>query len=158
MNILFGIVLILLIIFTYRVTNTYRLKQIKLAFHRFEKARTEYIEPPRPYSKSYIELIQLLSSIHSIKQKKLILIISQMIKDYAILTGHISNVKWSEDLSLLINNPNMWYRNYSNEISLITQPGVFRKKNSSTIFYQKLINILTEVQQVFGIPLIPKME
>ncbi len=158
MNLFYGIVLVLLIIITSRTINMYRMKYIKLVTYHFEKAKTEYIEPPRPYSKSYNELLRLLTSVHSRKQKELIVMLSQLIKDYAELTGQMDNIMRNKNLILLINEPKAWYRHYSQEMTLITRSGVFHKKDPSEIFYQKFIEILTEVQQVLGIPLISKME
>ncbi|MFX1282522.1 MAG: hypothetical protein ACFFB5_02665 [Promethearchaeota archaeon] len=163
MNIFYIIILIVVIIFTYRTINSYSQGQIKKSDYDFKKAKTRYIDPPRPNSNSYNELIRLISSNYSRRHKQVILMLSQLIRDYMKLTGEEDKIKCSENLILLIKDPNGWYRHYSDEMALKTHSGtlysrIFRKKDSSEIFYQKLLIIIEEVQQVLGIPLISIME
>ncbi len=155
MNISFIIILILLIIFTYRVINSYSLKQFKSVIYHLERAKAEYIEPPRPHSKSYIDFLQLASSIHSSQQKRLTLVLSQLIKDNIEIRRQTGNLMCSENLNLLINDPNGWYRQQS---ALIVRSGSSRKKDLPDILYKQYIQILNEVEELLGISLISKME
>ena len=131
------------------------LKQVKGINYHFEKAKTEYVEPDRPHSKSYSDFLQLSSSVHSRQQKRAILVLSQMINDYIELADQAGNLKCSEDLTLLINDPNAWYRLHS---ALITRSGAPRKKDLTDIFFKHYMQILNEVQQILDISLVPEKD
>lgn len=152
---IFIIIILILVILTYRVINSQRPKQIQPVLYHFEKAKTEYIEPSRPHSKSFNDFLQLASGVHAKQHEKLTQILSQLIKDYIKLKDHEGNLVFSESLNLFISDPKGWYRHQS---ALITSSSKLRKKDSSDIFYNHFVQILEELQQLLDIVLLPKME
>ena len=155
MDILFVSLLVLVISLTVWAINTYRSKRVDSKVNQFKKGKTEYLEPPRPHSESYENFLRLTSSIYSKQQKKIVLTMSQLIKDYINLGGIITvsdeSLNLSESLKLLLTDPDKWY--YL-QLNTIDRSELSRKEGLS----EQYIQILDEVQQLLNISLISEME
>lgn len=150
MNELFMIMLLLLIILTLVALNPYRLKHIKQKPYRFEKAKTNYIVPPRPLSNTYSNYHKLTSSVYKRRYRELALLLSQLINEYIELNGQFGTLLGSKNLNLLIDDPDGWYRL---QLDLFTQSDRFTRISLTHFIRENYIQILNEVQQVLEVPL-----
>ncbi len=152
MDVLYISLLILLIFLTFWAINSHRVKQKESQTPQFKKARTEYLKPPRPHSESYNNFFRLASSVYSKQQKKIALVLSQLIKDYMELSDHSSERKnLSENLKLILTDPDEWFLL---QLDLIDRSEVSRKQGLSKSYIQ----VLDEVQHLLNISLVFEME
>lgn len=126
---------------------------VEIVTHSFEKGKTEYTEPPRPHSKTFGDFLQLALMSTPNRQKKLTQVFSLLIQEYIEIGEH--NGKYSENLTLLINNPNQWLQDQHDHIK---RTNLSRKRYTSDILYERFIEILIEVQDLLGIPLLSEIE
>lgn len=154
MDVLYISLIILLIFLTFWAINSFRSKRIEENTYLFEKAKTEYLKPPRPHSELYTDFLQLTSSAYSKQQVKIALVLSQLIKDYMELSGHTvssESINLSKNLKLLLTDPDEWF---SLQLNFIDRSELSRKEGLS----KRYIQILDEVQQLLNIPLVSEME
>ncbi len=121
--------------------------------HSFKKGKTEYIEPPRPHSKTFGDFLQLALMSTPNRQKKLTQVFSLLIKEYIESEDHTGN--YSENLTLLLNDPNKWILDQHDQIN---RTNLSRNRYTSDILYEQFIQILIEVQALLGITLLSEME
>ncbi len=121
--------------------------------YTFKKGKTEYIEPPRPHSKTFGDFLQLALMSTPNRQKKLTQVFSLLIQENIEIGEHTG--KYSENLILLVNDPNKWLLDQHNQIS---RTNLSRERYTSDILYEQFIQILIEVQELLGVTLLSEME
>lgn len=154
MDILFISLLVLVIFLTIWAINSYKSQQVDRNGYQFEKGKTQYLDPLRPHSELYKNYIRLTSSVYSKQQKKIALVMSQLIKEYFDLKSQtpISDIKnLSKNLRLFLTDPDEWF---SLQLNFIDRSELPRKEGLS----KQYIQILDEVQQLLSITLLSEME
>ncbi|MFX1515989.1 MAG: hypothetical protein ACFFC6_06745 [Promethearchaeota archaeon] len=149
MDIIYISILLWLILIAFWAINSYRFKQDSESYV-FEKAKTEYFEPPRPHSESYNNFLKLTSSEYVKVQEKLPAVLAQLIKGYLEAVGYSTvnndSIDFSENLKLLLTDPDEWFFLQLNIIDFSNLP-----RNDELA--KRYIQILDEVEQTLGISL-----
>jgi hypothetical protein len=155
MDILFVSLLVLVIFLTIWAINSYKAQQVKKKkSYLFKKGKAQYLDPPRPHSELYKNYIRLTSSVYSKQQKKIALVMSQLITEYFNLNSQtpISESKnLSKNLRLFLTDPDEWF---SLQLDIIDRSELPRKKG----FSKQYIQIINEVEQLLSITLLSEME
>ena len=145
-------VLIALIFVGYRVISSYRIKEEEiLNVYSFKKGKTEYIDPPRPLSTTFSNLLQLAMMSTPKQQKQLTDTFSRLINEQIDIELASSEIQYSASLKRLIEDPDAWFKEIYDQTA---NTGIFRNKHTSEILYEKFIKILAEIQEIFDIPLL----
>ncbi|MFX0014759.1 MAG: hypothetical protein ACFFB2_00835 [Promethearchaeota archaeon] len=151
MDPLFIVLLLVLIILTFWAINSYKRNEEEKVTKHFRKAKTKYIEPPRPHSISYSRFFRLASSVYSKQKEELAMALSRSIKEYIDLTGEEGNLQTSENLNLLINDPERWAH--------LQKDLIFRSNlNYQEEIMNQYIQILNELQGLLDIKLVYEKE
>ncbi|MFX1505125.1 MAG: hypothetical protein ACFFDC_03325 [Promethearchaeota archaeon] len=154
MDILFVSLLVLVILLTIWAINSYKAQQVEKKSYLFKKGKIQYLDPPRPHSELYKNYIRLTSSVYSKQQKKIALVMSQLIMEYFNLNNQtpISESKnLSKNLKLFLTDPDEWF---SLQLDIIDRSELPRKEGLS----KQYIQILDEVQQLLSITLLSEKE
>ncbi|MFX0123142.1 MAG: hypothetical protein ACFFAE_05850 [Candidatus Hodarchaeota archaeon] len=126
----------------------------KGGYRRFLKAKKEYIDPPRPRSKSYFDFLQLAKMTSRTRQERLTHVVSQLIKEHSKLSNQTEKLEYSENLISLITDPYKWFLKQEEKINK-SDVAILEDKTSEHL-YEQFTQILTEYQQLTGISLFPK--
>ncbi|MFX0094406.1 MAG: hypothetical protein ACFFBD_21900 [Candidatus Hodarchaeota archaeon] len=115
--------------------------------NKFKKAKTEYIDPPRPHSHSFKNYFGLASLKNPLHYQKMAFTLSNLIKDNIKLLNQTRRIDYSENLSNLMNNPREWLNNQYDQIA---KSGISNEKYTSEFFYEQFNQILNEVEQIIS--------
>ena len=123
--------------------------------YQFKKGDTEFKDPFRTHSKSFYTYMQLAFMTTPNRQKQLVNQLSDRINETKNAKIHVSQNNFSPSLSLLLEDPETWLTNILKSTHTIR---IKRKKITSDILYDEIIKILTEVNSLYDIEILPNLE
>ncbi|MHA2174654.1 MAG: hypothetical protein ACXABI_07485 [Candidatus Hodarchaeales archaeon] len=122
---------------------------------KLKKGTTVFKDPIRPHSKSFYTYLQLAFMTTPNRQKRLVQMLSERLKDSLEYHPQYSNKKMSKDLELLINDPNQWLQTQYSKISISR---FSRNKIGSDILHKRIIELLVEVKDIYDLQILPNLE
>jgi hypothetical protein len=122
---------------------------------KLKKGTTVFKDPIRPHSKSFYTYLQLAFMTTPNRQKRLVQMLSERLKDSLEYHPQYSTKKMSKDLELLINDPNQWLQTQYSKISISR---FSRNKIGSDILHKRIIELLVEVKDIYDLQILPNLE
>jgi len=155
-EIMFPFMVMILAFFVWRAIKSFWSQEIDVSknFH-FKKGDTEYKDPARPHSKSFYTYMQLAFMTTPNRQQELVKLLSIRLKETKELHTHTSKKKLSSNVTLLMEDPEEWLKNAQKKMS---SPRFNRRKFSSDILYEEILQILTEVNSIYDVRILPNLE
>ena len=155
-ELMFPFMVMILAFFVWRAIKSFWSLEIDMSQkHQFRKGETEYQDPVRPHSKSFYTYMQLAFMTTPNRQRQLVKQLSERLKETKELHSQISNKKVSSNLSLLMEDPEEWLKNTQKKMST---PRISRRKPFSDIIYEEILQILTEVDSLYDVQILPNLE
>jgi hypothetical protein len=155
-TLMFPFMVMILAFFVWRAIKSLWLQEIDLSdIYQFRKGDTEYRDPIRPYSKSFHTYMQLAFMTTPYGQRQLVKQLSDRIKETNELYPSVSQKTHSASLSLLMEDPEEWWKNTQKRILSLR---INRRKLFSDILYEEILQILTEVNSLYEVQILPNLE
>jgi hypothetical protein len=143
----------MLAFFTWRAIRSFWSQQYDLSQkYKLKKGATEFHDPIRPHSKNFYAYLQLALMITPNRQERLTKIISKRLKEFLELYPYYSPQKMSEELELLINEPNKWLKNQYEKHAISR---FSRKKVTADFLHDQIIKLLTEIEDIYDLQNLP---
>ncbi|MHA1443405.1 MAG: hypothetical protein ACTSR4_01460 [Candidatus Hodarchaeales archaeon] len=89
------------------------------------------------------------------RQRLLVKQLSERIKETKEMNLQVSNKEISSNLSLLMEDPEEWLKNTQKKMS---STRITRRKPFSDIMYEEILQILTEVDSLYDVQILPNLE
>lgn len=155
-EIIFPVILIGLFILILKIFNSYHLYSDPLIdIVQFKKGITTYRNPPRPRSNTFDDYLHLALMSTPDYQRQLVLTVSDLIKrNIELLSQEVRN-NFSENLILLIENPDMWLQQEYMKIKTLKKK---RGKQTLNFLHADIYRIFTEVEEKAGIKIFTDKE
>ncbi|MCK4848235.1 MAG: hypothetical protein KAT16_04350 [Candidatus Heimdallarchaeota archaeon] len=155
-ELIFPFIVIILVFLVWRAIRSFWSQEIYVRRkHQFIKGKTEYWDPARPYSESFYAYLQLAFMTTQNRQQQLVKQLSDRLKETKELHPQVPNKTLSSNLSLLMEDSEEWLKNVQKKISSIRSK---RRKLSSDILYEEILQILIEVNSLYDIQILPNLE
>jgi len=155
-ELMFPFMVMILAFFVWRAIKSFWSLEIDVSQkYQFRKGETEYRDPIRPHSESFYTYMQLASMTTPNRQQQLVKQLSERIKETKEMNMQVSNKEISSNLSLLMEDPEEWLKNTQKKMS---SPRITRRKPFSDIMYEEILQILTEVDSLYDVQILPNLE
>lgn len=153
---MFPFMIMILAFFVWRAIKSFWSLEIDTSQnYQFRKGETEYQDPLRPHSKSFYTYMQLAFLTTPNRQRQLVKELSERVKETNKLHTQVSRKKYSSNLSLLMEDPEEWLKNAQKKMS---STRINRRKLSSDILYEEILQILKEVDSLYDVQILPNLE
>ncbi|MHA1236529.1 MAG: hypothetical protein ACTSQ9_02580 [Candidatus Hodarchaeales archaeon] len=155
-ELMFPFMVMILAFFVWRAIKSFWSLEIDVSQkYQFRKGETEYRDPIRPHSESFYTYMQLAFMTTPNRQQQLVKQLSERIKETKEMNMQVSNKEISSNLSLLMEDPEEWLKNTQKKMS---PPRITRRKPFSDIMYEEILQILTEVDSLYDVQILPNLE
>ena len=155
-ELIFPFMIMILAFFVWRAIKSFWSLEIDVSQkYQFRKGETEYRDPVRPHSKSFYTYMQLAFMTTPNRQRQLVKQLSERIQETKEIHAQVSNKKISSNLSLLMEDPEEWLKNAQKKMS---SQRITRQKTLSDIIYEEILQILTEVDSLYDVQILPNLE
>ena len=150
---LFTFILATLIFVVARAIHSHWLKEyfVSRKDDDFSKGKLDYTAPPRPHSQSFVTYFQLALMSTPHRQRRLAQLTSQLINEQLTINDNISTINTSENLQLLLKDPNRWIETQYDQISKTIRSD---RRYTSDYLYEEFLLLLSEVEKIVDVPLI----
>ena len=155
-ELIFPFMIMILAFFVWRAIKSFWSLEIDVSQkYQFRKGETEYRDPVRPHSESFYTYMQLAFMTTPNRQRQLVKQLSERIQETKEIHAQVSNKKISSNLSLLMEDPEEWLKNAQKKMS---SQRITRQKTLSDIIYEEILQILTEVDSLYDVQILPNLE
>ena len=155
-ELIFPFMIMILAFFVWRAIKSFWSLEIDVSQkYQFRKGETEYRDPVRPHSESFYTYMQLAFMTTPNRQRQLVKQLSERIQETKEIHAQVSNKKISSNLSLLMEDPEEWLKNAQKKMS---SQRITRQKTLSDIIYEEILQILTELDSLYEVQILPNLE
>ncbi len=123
--------------------------------YKLTKGPLTFNDPIRPHSRSFYTYLQLAFMTTPNRQKRLVNVLSDRLKEALEDHPHFSTRNTSKELEMLINDPEHWLQIQNEKISYSR---FSRKKENTDILHNQIIKLLEEVKEIYGLNVLQSSE
>ena len=155
-DLIFHVMVVILAFFVWRAIKSVWSKDVDISQkYQFKRGEAEYRDPARPHSKSFTTYMQLALVTTYNSQLELVEKLSDRLNETNELHILVSKKDLSPNLSLLMEDPEEWLKKTQKKVSSTKMK---RRKLSSDILYEEIFKILKEVNSLYDVQILPKLE